>query len=301
MRDDEHRDESDVEEQAPMEEGGEHDGAAPEGEVHSRHDVERVKRALRGLHTNLGHPGVKEMVASKLAIQEARRMHCDICAENVQPKLPRPANPRQVLDFNERVGLDILSCFIGDAARSVKCLNFVCHGTLFRMIVPLWLGTTGLDVRLPFWLMPFLVRDTSCLCECASSCWVCCAVCDHGQEQEVGVGRQFARGCVEDGSKPSSTTAPTRFPGGHQGRTPPRQPILQFRNPSHDSVWTNAWRGQPRSPTNQGSVEEGTRPVARVACGRERLDPTLKFVLRSRARIEKMQAELGRRFCNKHW
>ena len=36
MRDDEHRDESDVEEQAPMEEGGEHDGAAPEGEVHSK-------------------------------------------------------------------------------------------------------------------------------------------------------------------------------------------------------------------------------------------------------------------------
>ena len=86
------------------------------GEVHSRHEVERVKRALRKLHTNLGHPVVKEMVrvlkhglASELAIQEARRMHCDICAENVQPKLPRPATPRQVLNFNERVGLDISS------------------------------------------------------------------------------------------------------------------------------------------------------------------------------------------------
>ena len=103
MRDDEHRDGSDVEEQAPMEESGEHDEAAPEGEVHARHDVERVKRALRKLHTNLGHPGVKEMVrvlkhclASELAMQEARRMHCDTCAENVQPKLPRQAIPRQV-------------------------------------------------------------------------------------------------------------------------------------------------------------------------------------------------------------
>ena len=37
--------------------------------------------------------------ASELAIQEARRMHCDVCAENVPPKLPRPAIPRQVLDF----------------------------------------------------------------------------------------------------------------------------------------------------------------------------------------------------------
>ena len=107
MRDDEHRDGCDVEEQAPMEEGGDHDEAVPEGQVHSRHDVERVKRALRKLHTNLGHPGVKEMVrvlehgrASELAIQDARRIHCDVCAEKVQPKLPRPAIPRQVLDFN---------------------------------------------------------------------------------------------------------------------------------------------------------------------------------------------------------
>ena len=118
-----------------MEEGGERDEAAPEGEVHSRHDVERFKRALRKLHTNLGHPGVKEMVrvlkhgrASELAIQDARRTHCDICAENVQPKLPRPAIPRQVLDFNERVGLDILSLPLwSDATRLVKCLNIVCQ------------------------------------------------------------------------------------------------------------------------------------------------------------------------------
>ena len=75
-------------------------------------------------------------------------MHCDICAENVQPKLPRPAIPRQVLDFNERVGLDILSLpHWSDATRSVKCLNIVCHGTLFQMIIPLWSGRTALDLR----------------------------------------------------------------------------------------------------------------------------------------------------------
>ena len=155
MRDDVHRDESDAEEQVPIEEGEEHRGAVPEEEVHSRHDVERVKRGLRKLHTNLGHPGVKEMVrvlkhgrASELATQEARRMHCDICAENVQPKHPRPAIPRQVLDFNERVGLDILSLpHWSDVARSVKFLNIVCHGTKFQMIIPLWSGTTALDVR----------------------------------------------------------------------------------------------------------------------------------------------------------
>ena len=53
-----------------------------------------------------------------------------------------------MLDFNERVGLDILSLLHwSDATRSVKCLNIVCHGTLFQMIIPLWSGTTALDVR----------------------------------------------------------------------------------------------------------------------------------------------------------
>ena len=114
-----------------------------------------MKKALTKLHTNMGHPGVKEMVralkhgrASVLAIQEARRMHCDVCAEDVRPKLSRPAIPRQVLDFNERLGLDILSLphWVG-FTKSVQCLNIVCHGTLFQMIIPLWLGTTALDLR----------------------------------------------------------------------------------------------------------------------------------------------------------
>ena len=74
--------------------------------------------------------------------------------------------------------------------------------------------------------------------------------------------------------------------GHHQGNQPARKrrrvvPTLQL--PSHDSVQMNAqqrpgpefggriegtWRGQPRSPTAQGSVEEGTRLVSRVACKR---------------------------------
>ena len=75
-------------------------------------------------------------------------MHCDVCAENVQPKLPRPAIPRQVLDFNEQLGLGILSLPHWDGfPKSVQCLNIVCHSTLFQMIFPLWSGTTALDLR----------------------------------------------------------------------------------------------------------------------------------------------------------
>ena len=85
--------------------------------------------------------------ASELAVQDARRMHCDICAEHVQPKRPRPAIPRQVLDFNERVDLDILSLsHWSDATRSVKCLNIVSWNSVsddHSAVV----GTTALDVR----------------------------------------------------------------------------------------------------------------------------------------------------------
>ena len=86
--------------------------------------------------------------ASELAIQKVRWMHCDVCAENVQPKLPRPAIPRQVLDINERLGLDILRLPHWEGfTKSVKCLNIVCHGTLFQMIIPLWSGTMAPDLR----------------------------------------------------------------------------------------------------------------------------------------------------------
>ena len=127
MRGDGRRDESHSE-QAPMEDDEQRDGSVPEQEAHSKQDLERVRKALEKFHTNLGHPGVKEMVrvskhgrASELAIQEARRRHCDVCAENVQPKLPRPATPRQVLDFNEPAGLDILSLTQWESvAKSVK-------------------------------------------------------------------------------------------------------------------------------------------------------------------------------------
>ena len=98
MPGDELREGSEGEEQAPMEDGEQRDGAVAEHVGHSKRDLERVKKALMKLYTNLGHPGVKEMVrvlkhgrASELAIQEARRMRCDVGAENMQPKVPRPA------------------------------------------------------------------------------------------------------------------------------------------------------------------------------------------------------------------
>ena len=144
-----------VEEQEPMMDGEQRDGSMAEHAAHSKRDLERAKEALMRLHVNLGRPGVKELIrvlkhgrASELASQEARRMSCDVCAETVQPKLPRPEVPRQVLDFNERLELDIVSLLHWEGfTKSVKCLNIVCHGAVFQMIIPLWSETTALDLR----------------------------------------------------------------------------------------------------------------------------------------------------------
>ena len=62
MPGDELRDESEGEEQAPMEDGEQRDGSEAEYVGHSKRDLERVKKALVKLHTNLGHPGAKTMV-----------------------------------------------------------------------------------------------------------------------------------------------------------------------------------------------------------------------------------------------
>ena len=106
MPGDELRNGSESEEQEPMEDGELRDRSVAEHAGHSKRDLERVKKALMKLHVNLGHPGVKELIcvlkhgrASELAIQEARRMRCDVCAENVQPKLPRPAAPTSSAGF----------------------------------------------------------------------------------------------------------------------------------------------------------------------------------------------------------
>ena len=120
--------------------GEQRDGSVAEHAGHSKRDLERVKGALMRLHVNLGRPGVKELIrvlkhgrASELAIQEVRRMRCDVCAENAQPKLPRSAVPRQVLDFHERLGLGRFEFTpLGRFHKSVKCLNIVCRGTCFR-------------------------------------------------------------------------------------------------------------------------------------------------------------------------
>ena len=125
------RDGSEGEEQEPMTDGEQREGSAAVNASYSKRDPEKAKETLMRLHVKLSHLGEKELIralkhgrASELTIQEVRRIRCDVCAENVQPELPRPAVPHQVLNFSERLGLVILSLPHWDGfTKSVKCLN----------------------------------------------------------------------------------------------------------------------------------------------------------------------------------
>ena len=106
MPGDELRDGSEGEEQEPMEDGEQRDGSVAEHAGLLKRDLERVKKALMKLHANLGHPGVIELIrvlkhgrASELAIQEARRMRCDACAENVSTKTSTSCGPSSSAGF----------------------------------------------------------------------------------------------------------------------------------------------------------------------------------------------------------
>ena len=63
----ERRDESEGEEQAPMEDEEQRDGSVAEHEGQSKQDLERLKKALMKLHTNLGHPGGSPQIVDLIA------------------------------------------------------------------------------------------------------------------------------------------------------------------------------------------------------------------------------------------
>ena len=104
------------------------DGSVPEV-------VKRVKKALRKFLFYLRQSEADVMMcgliydcASKLAIKKIRRMCCDIYAVNMQLELLRSAVSLHVMDYNEHIGLVILSLLHWrDAARSASCLDLVCH------------------------------------------------------------------------------------------------------------------------------------------------------------------------------
>eukprot|EP00435_Cladocopium_sp_Y103_P035426 s3103_g9.t1 len=113
------------------------------------------RRALRNevmkAHRGMGHPNHDRFLrilrlggASLATIGIAKTFECSQCKEDGRPKPWRRAAPPRELEFNQIVGVDTLTIKHHDI--SIKCLNIVCWGSRYQMILPLS-GMTASNVR----------------------------------------------------------------------------------------------------------------------------------------------------------
>eukprot|EP00435_Cladocopium_sp_Y103_P020687 s58_g5.t1 len=113
------------------------------------------RRALRNevmkAHRGMGHPNHDRFLrilrlggASVATLGIAKTFECSQCKEDARPKPWRRAAPPRELKFNEVVGVDTVTVKHHDV--SIKCLNIVCWGTRYQLIIPL-AGLTAAHVR----------------------------------------------------------------------------------------------------------------------------------------------------------
>jgi hypothetical protein len=82
--------------------------------------------------------------ASPATMALAKMYSCSQCKENTRPKPWRRASPPRELKFNEVVGIDTFTVKHFD--HSIKCLNIICWGTRYQMVILLQ-GERTADAR----------------------------------------------------------------------------------------------------------------------------------------------------------
>eukprot|EP00435_Cladocopium_sp_Y103_P073668 s52_g44.t1 len=93
-------------------------------------------------HKGMGHPNHDRFLrilklggASNATLALAKMYKRSQCKENTRPKPWRRSAPPRELQFNEVVGVDTFTVKHFD--HSIKCLNIICWGTRYQMVVPL--------------------------------------------------------------------------------------------------------------------------------------------------------------------
>ena len=102
-------------------------------------------------HRGMGHPNHSRFLrilklggASPATMALAKMYSCSQCKENTRPKPWRRASPPRELKFNEVVGIDTFTVKHFD--HSIKCLNIICWGTRYQMVILLQ-GERTADAR----------------------------------------------------------------------------------------------------------------------------------------------------------
>ena len=160
----------------------------------------QLMREIERIHRGLGHPCSAILLkilragrASKLTCALAKEFVCSTCQESGRPKPWRRAAPPRELAFNEVVGIDVFT--LKHQQKSMECLNIICWGSRYQMVVP-------------------LKRHDALSVRAAYRTWVCCfgaprvVKCDLGREFRA----EFSERCSTDGSllDPISLEAPVQ-------------------------------------------------------------------------------------------
>eukprot|EP00435_Cladocopium_sp_Y103_P029207 s2890_g7.t1 len=116
---------------------------------------------LEKAHRGMGHPHHDRFLrilrlggASSAVLGLAKMYECSQCKENARPKPWRRAAPPRELSFNQVVGVDTVT--IKHHEVSIRCLNIICWGTRYQMMVP-FAGEKASDARAAYrsWLKMF--------------------------------------------------------------------------------------------------------------------------------------------------
>eukprot|EP00435_Cladocopium_sp_Y103_P012259 s60_g3.t1 len=104
---------------------------------------DKIVASLLKLHKNLSHPSNQELVrvlkhgqASEKAIALAKQLKCQLCESRKAPTIPPPAQTSRVVDFNQRIGIDVKFLPGWKVNQKVKALNIVDQASSFQLMIP---------------------------------------------------------------------------------------------------------------------------------------------------------------------
>ena len=117
-------------------------------------DPEKLKTVLQRLHKNLGHPSNQDLVrilrhgqASEAAIRLAKELKCDFCTSRQAPTVANPGQTHRVLEFNQRVGLDVKYLPGWKPNQKISALNIVDYASSYQLIIPFFETETASVLR----------------------------------------------------------------------------------------------------------------------------------------------------------
>eukprot|EP00435_Cladocopium_sp_Y103_P030061 s1739_g7.t1 len=104
-----------------------------------------IELAIKKLHVNLGHPSTKDMLrilrhsnASAEAIKAAQQFECSVCKNHTHPASQLPAKTSRIMEFNEKVGMDIKYLPGWKVNQRVPCINIVDYSTSLQIMAPIF-------------------------------------------------------------------------------------------------------------------------------------------------------------------